>query len=66
MRSDVWSAGLSLLELATNKFPFPHEIGPIDLIFYITQGDVSSIHNSLVPPSISQYSFPQIAAESRG
>ena len=41
IRSDVWSAGLTLLELVTNKFPFPHEIGPIDLIFYITQSDVS-------------------------
>ena len=30
------------MELVTNKFPFPHEIGPIDLIFYITQSDVSA------------------------
>lgn len=43
IRSDVWSAGLSLLELVTNKFPFPHDIGPIDLIFYITQSDVSVV-----------------------
>ncbi|KAI5123676.1 hypothetical protein M0805_001704 [Coniferiporia weirii] len=45
IRSDVWSAGLSLLELVTNKFPFPHEVGPIDLIFYITQGDPPSLED---------------------
>ncbi|KAH8119253.1 kinase [Phellopilus nigrolimitatus] len=45
IRADVWSAGLSLLELVTNKFPFPHEIGPIDLIFYITQGDPPSLED---------------------
>ncbi|EJD03119.1 Pkinase-domain-containing protein [Fomitiporia mediterranea MF3/22] len=45
IRSDVWSAGLTLLELVTNKFPFPHEIGPIDLIFYITQSDPPSLED---------------------
>ncbi|KAL5528316.1 MKK1 [Sanghuangporus sanghuang] len=45
IRADVWSAGLSLLELVTNKFPFPHEIGPIDLIFYITQSDPPSLED---------------------
>lgn len=39
IRSDVWSAGISLLEFITQKFPFPNDIGPIDLIFYITQCD---------------------------
>lgn len=37
--SDVWSLGLTILELASNRFPFPPEgeppLGPIDLLSYI-------------------------------
>lgn len=37
--SDVWSLGLTVLELASNRFPFPPEgepaLGPIDLLSYI-------------------------------
>lgn len=39
IRSDVWSMGISLLELAQNRFPFPNELPPIELMMHITQGD---------------------------
>ncbi|TDL26154.1 kinase-like protein [Rickenella mellea] len=39
IRADVWSAGLSLLELVQNKFPFPTDLGPIDLIMYLSEAD---------------------------
>ncbi|KAF8650448.1 hypothetical protein AX16_005250 [Volvariella volvacea WC 439] len=41
IRSDVWSTGISLLELVQNKFPFPNDLPPIELMMYITTGDVS-------------------------
>jgi mitogen-activated protein kinase kinase len=41
IRSDVWSTGISLLELVQNKFPFPSDLPPIELMMYITQGEVS-------------------------
>jgi mitogen-activated protein kinase kinase len=40
IRSEVWSTGLSLLELVQNRFPFP-DLPPIDLILHITRGEVS-------------------------
>jgi mitogen-activated protein kinase kinase len=37
--SDVWSLGLTILEIACNRFPFPAEgeppLGPIDLLSYV-------------------------------
>ncbi|PWN21683.1 Pkinase-domain-containing protein [Microstroma glucosiphilum] len=37
--SDVWSLGLTILEIASNRFPFPAEgeppLGPVDLLSYI-------------------------------
>jgi mitogen-activated protein kinase kinase len=38
IRSEVWSTGLSLLELVQNRFPFP-DLPPIDLILHITRGE---------------------------
>jgi mitogen-activated protein kinase kinase len=39
IRSDVWSMGISLLELAQNRFPFPNELPPIELMVLITRGE---------------------------
>jgi mitogen-activated protein kinase kinase len=39
VRSDVWSTGISLLELVQNRFPFPSDLPTIDLIMTITAGD---------------------------
>ncbi len=57
IRSDVWSAGISLLEFITQKFPFPNDIGPIDLIFYITQCDVSKDVGMMARSLIRCYFF---------
>lgn len=40
IRSDVWSTGISLLELVQNRFPFPNDLPPIELMMYITAGEV--------------------------
>lgn len=40
IKSDVWSTGISLLELVQNRFPFPIDLPPIELMIYITQGEV--------------------------
>lgn len=39
IRSDVWSTGLTLLELAQKRFPYPHNLGPIDLIQRIVRDE---------------------------
>ncbi|KAK7053484.1 Protein kinase C signaling pathway involved MAPKK protein [Paramarasmius palmivorus] len=39
IRSDVWSLGISLLELVQNRFPFPNDLPPIELMMYITSGE---------------------------
>ncbi|KAF9070126.1 kinase-like domain-containing protein [Rhodocollybia butyracea] len=39
IRSDVWSTGISLLELVQNRFPFPNDLPPIELMMYITTGE---------------------------
>jgi len=42
IRSDVWSTGISLLELVQNRFPYPTDAGPIELMMCITTSDVGS------------------------
>lgn len=49
IRSDVWSTGIALLELAQNKFPFPTDLGPIDLIMHITRSPVRSLRSARTP-----------------
>ncbi|KAJ7843053.1 STE/STE7 protein kinase [Mycena olivaceomarginata] len=39
IRSDVWSTGISLLELVQNRFPFPNDLPPIELMMHITAGE---------------------------
>ncbi|KAG6903077.1 hypothetical protein C0995_006264 [Termitomyces sp. Mi166 len=39
IRSDVWSTGISLLELVQNRFPFPNDMPPIELMMYITTAE---------------------------
>ncbi|KAJ6596667.1 kinase-like domain-containing protein [Mycena sp. CBHHK59/15] len=39
IRSDVWSTGISLLELVQNRFPFPNDLPPIELMMYITHNE---------------------------
>jgi len=39
IRSDVWSTGITLLELVQNRNPFPPDLPPIELMMHITSGD---------------------------
>ncbi|KAI0301070.1 kinase-like domain-containing protein [Multifurca ochricompacta] len=39
IRADVWSTGLSILELVQNRFPFPSDLAPLDLIMRITTSE---------------------------
>ncbi|KIY44439.1 kinase-like protein [Fistulina hepatica ATCC 64428] len=39
IRSDVWSTGISLLELVQNRFPFPTDLPAIELMMYITSSE---------------------------
>lgn len=50
--SDVWSLGLTILELASNRFPFPAEgeppLGPIDLLSYVITMKVPELQDDEV------------------
>jgi mitogen-activated protein kinase kinase len=39
IRSDVWSTGITLLELVQKRFPFPNDVPPIELIMHITHAE---------------------------
>ncbi|KAG9316390.1 kinase-like domain-containing protein [Chiua virens] len=39
IRADVWSMGITLLELLQNRYPFPEDLTSIELLVYITQGE---------------------------
>jgi len=39
IRSDVWSTGITLLELVQQRFPFPPDLPAIELMMYITTGE---------------------------
>ncbi|KAF8269228.1 kinase-like protein [Lactarius quietus] len=39
IRADVWSTGLTILELVQNRFPFPGDLAPLDLIMHITTSE---------------------------
>ncbi|KAJ9475423.1 MAP kinase kinase MKK1/SSP32 [Pseudozyma hubeiensis] len=47
--SDVWSLGLTILEVASNRFPFPAEgeppLGPIDLLSYVVNMKVPELQD---------------------
>lgn len=51
--------GISLLELVQNRFPFPSDIGPIELMIHITSGEVNVITvQCRCCPLISDISLP--------
>ncbi|KAG8908416.1 Protein kinase C signaling pathway involved MAPKK protein [Tulasnella sp. 403] len=50
IRSDVWSTGLTLLELARNKFPFSPDLGPIELLSVIVNGDIPELEDEPAGP----------------
>eukprot|EP00118_Oscarella_pearsei_P025704 m.308619 g.308619 ORF g.308619 m.308619 type:complete len:375 (+) comp44385_c0_seq1:84-1208(+) len=46
VRSDVWSLGLSLIELATGKFPYPEWKTVFDQLSQVVHGDPPQLPNS--------------------
>ncbi|KAF7354311.1 MAP kinase kinase MKK2/SSP33 [Mycena venus] len=38
--TDVWSTGICLLELVQNRYPFPSDLPPVELLMYIAMNDV--------------------------
>jgi mitogen-activated protein kinase kinase len=50
--SDVWSLGLTILEIASNRFPFPAEgeppLGPVDLLSYIVSMPTPELNDDSV------------------
>jgi len=49
IRSDVWSVGLTLLELARSKFPYPPDLGPVELLMVIVNGEIPELEDE--PPT---------------
>ncbi|KAJ7189766.1 kinase-like domain-containing protein [Mycena pura] len=47
IRSDVWSTGVCLLELVQNRYPFPSDLPPIELMMYITSGDSPQLEDNV-------------------
>lgn len=43
MQSDVWSLGLTMVEIAQMKNPFPSNLAPFELLHYIVNQPVPSL-----------------------
>ncbi|OMJ25399.1 Dual specificity mitogen-activated protein kinase kinase 1 [Smittium culicis] len=59
IQSDIWSLGLTLLEVALNRFPFPSE-GPaqltvIELLDYIVRVPIPSLNSTQFSPEIISF-----------
>lgn len=49
VRSDVWSLGITLMEVATGHFPYPKWSSVFEQLYQVVQGDpprLTSIHNA--------------------
>lgn len=46
IRSDVWSSGLTLLEMAMGRFPYPDDLdNPIELLSFIVRGEIPQLQD---------------------
>ena len=63
--ADVWSTGLSILELVENRFPYPSDLAPVDLIMYITTSEVGLfyVYVALMGSNISHGQPPLLEDE---
>jgi len=46
IRSDVWSLGISLIEISTGKFPYPKWNSIFEQLSQVVQGDPPRLHSS--------------------
>ena len=53
--ADVWSTGLSILELVENRFPYPSNLTPVDFLMHIAYSEVGFfyVYIALTGPNIS-------------
>ena len=42
VHSDMWSTGISLLEHVHNRFPYPGDLPPMEIILMIRYGEAGS------------------------
>ena len=57
IRSDIWSTGITLLELVQNRFPFPSELAQIELMMFITQNEASNTSTHVFLKFDTRYSY---------
>ncbi|CAG8485208.1 6378_t:CDS:2 [Ambispora leptoticha] len=43
--ADVWSLGLTIMEVAQNRFPYPEELSPIELVAHIANAPAPELSN---------------------
>ena len=48
IRADVWSMGLSVLELTQNEFPYPRDLAPFELMLHISQSKPPTLEDDPV------------------
>jgi mitogen-activated protein kinase kinase len=63
MRSDVWSTGISLLEFVQNRYPFPNDLSPIELMMHITTAEVCYLASNLSTSTQTYIQTPRLEEE---
>jgi serine/threonine protein kinase len=60
IRSDLWSLGVTLMEVAQMRFPFPPEghpaLSPIDLVQYLLDTNIADLLQDDPDPDVPKWS----------
>jgi len=60
IRSDLWSLGITLMEIAQMRFPFPPEghpsLSPIDLVQYLLDTNIAELLQDDPDPDVPKWS----------